>query len=107
MLLLLCVIFWLTISGANVPSQLLADGLFWIQDRLSDLFVFLHAPNWLHGALVLGVYRVLAWVVSVCCRLWPYFFLYSLFWKTWAISRGWLSIWTNISKKPVPAGNRL
>lgn len=65
MLLLLCVIFWLTISGANVPSQLLADGLFWIQDRLSDLFVFLHAPDWLHGALVLGVYRVLAWVVSV------------------------------------------
>lgn len=65
MLLLLCVIFWLTISGANLPSQLLADGLFWIQDRLSDLFAYLHAPDWLHGALVLGVYRVLAWVVSV------------------------------------------
>ena len=65
MLLLLCVIFWLTISGANVPSQLLSDGLFWIQDRLTDLFTALHAPEWLHGALVLGVYRVLAWVVSV------------------------------------------
>ena len=65
MLLLLCVIFWLTISGANVPSQLLSDGLFWVQDRLTDLFTFLHAPDWLHGALVLGVYRVLAWVVSV------------------------------------------
>ena len=65
MLLLLCVIFWLTISGANVPSQLLSDGLFWVQDRLTDLFTCLHAPEWLHGALVLGVYRVLAWVVSV------------------------------------------
>ncbi len=65
MLLLLCVIFWLTISGANVPSQLLSDGLFWVQDRLTDLFTYLHAPEWLHGALVLGVYRVLAWVVSV------------------------------------------
>lgn len=65
MLLLLAAVFWITISGANVPSQLLADGLFWVQDRLSDLFTYLHAPAWLHGALVLGVYRVLAWVVSV------------------------------------------
>ena len=65
MLLLLAVVFWLTIAGANYPSQLLSEGLFWIQDRLTDLFIWLHAPAWLHGALVLGVYRVLAWVVSV------------------------------------------
>lgn len=65
MLLLLCAVFWLTITGANYPSQLLSTALFWVQDRLTDLFQFLHAPDWLHGALVLGVYRVLAWVVSV------------------------------------------
>ena len=65
MLLLLAGIFWLTITGANYPSQLLAQGLFWVQDRLTELFLYLHAPAWLHGALVLGVYRVLAWVVSV------------------------------------------
>lgn len=65
MLALLCMIFWLTITGANYPSRLLSDGLFWIQDRLTDLFQYLNAPDWLHGALVLGVYRVLAWVVSV------------------------------------------
>ncbi len=65
MLALLAGVFWLTITGANYPSQLLADGLFWIQDRLTELFLYLHAPAWLHGALVLGVYRVLAWVVSV------------------------------------------
>lgn len=65
MLLLLAAVLWLTIEGANYPSQLLSDGLFWIQDRLTDLFVWLNAPEWLHGALVLGVYRVLAWVVSV------------------------------------------
>ena len=57
--------FWLTITGANYPSQWLADGLFWVQDRLSDAFRAAGAPEWLHGALVLGVYRVLAWVVSV------------------------------------------
>ena len=36
-----------------------------VQDRLTDLFAYLQAPEWLHGALVLGVYRVLAWVISV------------------------------------------
>ena len=65
MLALLCAVLWLTIAGANVPSDLLAAGLFWVQDRLTDLFTLLHAPDWLHGALVLGVWRVLAWVVSV------------------------------------------
>lgn len=65
MLCLLAVVFWITIAGANVPSALLADGLFWVQDRLTDLFAYLQAPEWLHGALVLGVYRVLAWVISV------------------------------------------
>ena len=65
MLLLLAVIFWITIYGANYPSALLSDGLFFIQDRLTGLFHWLHAPSWLHGLLVLGLYRVLAWVVSV------------------------------------------
>lgn len=65
MLLLLGVVFWLTIVGANVPSRMLSDGLFWVQDRLTELFTYWNAPVWLHGALVLGVYRTLAWVVSV------------------------------------------
>lgn len=65
MLLMLMVIFWLTITGANYPSAILSDFLFWIQDRLTDIFMYFNAPDWLHGALVLGVYRVLAWVVSV------------------------------------------
>jgi len=63
MLALLGVVLWLTITGANYPSKLLADGLFWFQDRLTDFFAWANAPEWLHGALVLGVYRVLAWVV--------------------------------------------
>lgn len=40
-------VFWLTIAGANYPSSLLSDGLFWIQERLSELFAALHAPEWL------------------------------------------------------------
>lgn len=65
MLALLAAVFWLTISGANLPSQWLSTALFWVQDRLSELFRAVGAPEWLHGAVVLGAYRVLAWVVSV------------------------------------------
>lgn len=65
MIALLALVFWLTITGANYPSQLLAQGLFWIQDQLTLLFNVLGAPEWLHGLLVLGLYRVPAWVVSV------------------------------------------
>ncbi len=65
MLLLLGVVFWITVAGANYPSQALASLLFWGQDRLSDLFLWAGAPAWLHGFLVLGVYHGLAWVVAV------------------------------------------
>lgn len=65
MIVLLALVFWITITGANYPSQLIAKGLFYIQERLTDLFHYMNAPEWLHGALVLGCYRVLAWVVSV------------------------------------------
>ena len=65
MIALLLFIFWLTIVGANYPSQFLSDILFYFQDKLSELFYRLSAPDWLHGVLVLGIYRVLAWVVSV------------------------------------------
>ncbi len=65
MLALLGVIFWLTMTGANYPSQWLSDGLFWIEDQLTALFTRLGAADWLHGVIVLGMYRTLAWVVSV------------------------------------------
>ncbi|MCR1898955.1 ferrous iron transport protein B [Irregularibacter muris] len=65
MIALLGVVFWITIEGANVPSELLAKGLFWIEDHLTTFFHGINAPQWLHGLLVLGVYRTLAWVVSV------------------------------------------
>ncbi len=65
MLLMLAGIFWLTINGANYPSELLSTGLFWIGDRLSDFLQWVGAPTWLNGLLIAGCYRVLAWVVSV------------------------------------------
>ena len=62
---LLGVVFWLTITGANYPSQILASFLFGIEDHLTDLFTQLGTPPWVHGVLVLGIYRTLAWVISV------------------------------------------
>lgn len=65
MLLLLGIIFWITIKGANFPSQILSDILFSFEKKLTSWFTYLNAPSWLHGVLVLGLYRTLAWVVSV------------------------------------------
>jgi ferrous iron transport protein B len=65
MLLLLGGIFWLTIIGANYPSQLLAEGLFWLEDQITILFNITGAPFWLYGILIQGIYRTMAWVISV------------------------------------------
>jgi len=65
MLALLGVVFWLTIEGANYPSQVLNTILFWVEDRLTDLCMWAGLPDWLRGAVVMGMYRTLAWVVSV------------------------------------------
>lgn len=65
MFALLLFIFWLTICGANYPSELLSTFLFYIEDRFADLFALLKIPNIITDALVHGMYRVTAWVVSV------------------------------------------
>lgn len=65
MLLLLGLIFYLTMVGANYPSSVLSALLFGLEEQLSRLFVSFGAPAWLRGLLVEGMYRTLAWVVSV------------------------------------------
>lgn len=65
MILLLGIIFWITISGANYPSALLSKFLFYIQDRLTELFIYFGAPVWLEGVLIQGMYRTLSWVIAV------------------------------------------
>lgn len=65
MLLLLTAVFWLTMTGANYPSALLYDWLFSFEEILSKTAETLHAPWWLSGVLIDGVYRVTAWIVSV------------------------------------------
>ena len=65
MLLLFMTVFWLTIVGSNYPSDLLYDLLFSFEEPLYSLFHFFHFPEFLIQMLVFGMYRTLAWVVSV------------------------------------------
>lgn len=65
MLLLLGIILWITIVGANYPSAILGDALFALGDIFSSGLMKMGAPTWLEGVLIQGIYKVLAWVVSV------------------------------------------
>ncbi len=78
--LILAVVFWLTIVAANVPSQLLANALFWIEERASALFDAWGVPWWITGFIWHGIYRGLAWVVSVMLPPMAIFFpLFTIF----------------------------
>lgn len=65
MLLLLGGVFWVTILGANVPSQMLANAFFGIEAAAASWFETMGAPWWLTGLVWHGIFRGLAWVVSV------------------------------------------
>lgn len=66
MFLLLAGVLWITIVGANYPSQWLSD-LFvgWLYPLLKDGAAALHLPWWISGFLIDGVYLATTWVVSV------------------------------------------
>lgn len=63
MILLLGIILWITMKGANYPSDLLSSFLFSFEQPLKNWLQFLPTP--LQSMLVDGVYRTLAWVTSV------------------------------------------
>jgi len=65
MIILFCLILWITVAGANYPSELLSKGLFSLGELLSDALTATGAPQWLKGLLIDGIYTVLAWVISV------------------------------------------
>lgn len=65
MLLFLGIIFWITIVGANYPSQMLSHLFGILEEKLIWLFEYFHSPEWLKGLLIDGVYQTLAWVIAV------------------------------------------
>lgn len=66
MILLFTVVLWITIVGANVPSQFLATILLDnVHPWLKGLAAAVNMPWWLDGLLIDGMYLATAWVVSV------------------------------------------
>ena len=66
MFLILGVLFWLTIEGANVPSGMIASFLVdTIHPVLKSLAASIGLPFWLDGVLIDGAYLAMAWVISV------------------------------------------
>lgn len=65
MLLTLGLILWITIIGANYPSELLNTFLFNIYDKLFIIFNNLEINKTIIDFLLNGIYKVVAWVISV------------------------------------------
>ena len=65
MIAMLMVIFWLTIKGANYPSDILFNFFNFLEIYLIKFLEFIKLPNFLIELLISGVYKVLTWVVAV------------------------------------------
>ena len=79
MLLLMCLLLWITVVGANVPSEWLSMAFGVVKEWLYRLFAFLHAPDFITGIIVDGIYTTLSWVVAVMLPPMAIFFpLFSL-----------------------------
>ncbi len=65
MILFFCLIFWITIVGANYPSEMLSNLFNFLEPHFANLLNFLHFPVWLSSLLVDGVYKTVTWIVSV------------------------------------------
>ena len=65
MIIFLGIIFWITIVGANYPSQILLNFFAMIQEKLGIFLSYINCPTWLSDMLVLGIFQTLTWIVSV------------------------------------------
>lgn len=65
MALLLILIFWITIVGANYPSEILSCIFSRLEVYLLKFFRYISFPNIAIDIIINGIYRVLSWVVSV------------------------------------------
>lgn len=65
MLLSLCAIFWITIKGANYPSQVLSILFEKLGKVLENALLYINTPPLISDILINGAYGVLSWVVAV------------------------------------------
>ncbi len=65
MVLLLAMVLWITVVGANYPSAMLAELLFIPEKYIAEALAFIKVPPLVISFLTEGCYRVLVWVISV------------------------------------------
>ncbi|MGL6107090.1 ferrous iron transport protein B [Romboutsia sp.] len=65
MILSLSAILWITIQGANYPSHIISTLLFSIEPHIYNILNYIHVPLWVNEMITYGMYRSLAWVISV------------------------------------------
>jgi len=65
MLLFLGVIFWITVTGANYPSEMLSLLFTKIENKLMEFCIRVQVPDWISGMFVTGMFRTASWVISV------------------------------------------
>ncbi len=65
MLIMLGVILWITITGANYPSQWLSGTFLKIESLLSKALLATDLPLWVEGLFVKGVFKTVSWVTAV------------------------------------------
>ena len=65
MIIMLSAIFYITIAGANYPSQWLSRIFTWSEIQLLNVADAVNMPEFIKGMLISGGFRVLGWVVSV------------------------------------------
>lgn len=65
MLLLLAVIFWITIAGANIPSAVLSEWFSQLEIWLHQVCANLHVQPMLEGLFVDGMVKTAGWVIAV------------------------------------------
>ncbi len=65
MIIMIMIIFWISIVGANYPSNLLFSLFNKIGEFLNRFCINMNIPKFIYLPLLDGVYRVLTWVVAV------------------------------------------
>lgn len=65
MLLFLGIIFWITVTGANYPSEILSNFFNQIEVKLMELCSNWGVPEWIKGIFITGMFRTAGWVISV------------------------------------------
>lgn len=65
MIIFLGLILWITIVGANYPSQWLSSTFESFKNKLVFVLQYIGTPTWLKGILVNGVYTTVTWIISV------------------------------------------